>query len=53
MKKGKIVKIAGQKMYVPFDKKPVEERGVRTRSTVFHSKKEYKRSVYKKEALSW
>ena len=47
MKKGKVEKVCGVKIYRKFEKKTQEERGVMRRPAIFRSKKEYNRQKYK------
>lgn len=49
MKKGKIEKICGVKIYREFESKAVEERGRIRRPAVFRSKKDYSRNRAKKD----
>ncbi len=49
MKKGKIEKICGVKIYRKFESKAVEERGRIKRPVVFRSKKDYSRNRNRKE----
>ena len=48
MRKGKVEKICGVKVYKEFDKKSIEERGRSRRPVVFRSKKDYDRKKEKK-----
>lgn len=47
MKKGKVKKVCGVKVYKRFEKKTLEERGKQQRNTVFKSKKDYDRNKEK------
>ena len=49
MRKGKVEKICGAKIYVPYERKSVDERGRIRRTAVFRSKKDYNRNRVKKE----
>jgi len=49
MRKGKVEKICGAKIYVPYERKSVDERGRIRRPAVFRSKKDYNRNRVKKE----
>ena len=49
MKKGKLVKICGVRVYREYERKSVEERGRKRRPAVFRSKKDYNRNRAKKE----
>ncbi|GEM_PF-4308984 len=49
MRKGKVEKICGAKIYMPYERKSVDERGRIRRPAVFRSKKDYSRNRVKKE----
>ena len=49
MRKGKVEKICGAKIYVSYERKSVDERGRIRRPAVFRSKKDYSRNRVKKE----
>ncbi len=48
MRKGKVERICGVKVYKEFDKKSIEERGRSRRPVVFRSMKDYDRKKEKK-----
>lgn len=49
MRKGKVEKICGAKIYMAYEKKSIDERGRIRRPAVFRSKKDYSRNRVKKE----